>query len=105
MIAGLRSDYRTDKPGRFDRQHGTINLVQDALRGIAHEETGNAGPRDGSHDDEIDIKAQCPLFSTYGICQRLLARRRFSLDQVHHRGDQHPDQHDSYWQEGQGESC
>ena len=47
---------RTDESRRFDREHRTHYLIQNAFCGIAHEEAWNAAARDCPHDDEVDIK-------------------------------------------------
>ena len=39
----------------FDREYGAIDLVQDCLCGIAHDETPNTGTCHRPHDDKIRI--------------------------------------------------
>jgi len=52
----LLQGHWSDKPGRLDGQHRTLDLAQDAFGCIANDQAGDADSRHSPHNNQVDLQ-------------------------------------------------
>jgi hypothetical protein len=49
------SHYRRLEAVGFGDEHGALDVVENPLRGVADDESGDAGSADRAHDEEVNL--------------------------------------------------